>query len=171
MSDILREPTEADVEAVTRLVHAAYAEHSDVGLNFTATDQSEAVTRYRLFAGQSWVIDRGGEVVATATVSLPPGEHIQRLSAVARTPKTAWLNQLAVHPTHRGAGLARRLLETAIGFAHDRDARALGLDTAAPALGIRALYAHWGFVERETVHWQGKTYDSVVMSRTVVDDR
>lgn len=165
MTDSIRPAVEADIPAVTRLVHAAYAEHGAAGLNFTGVDQTEATTRLRLFAGQSWVIERGGELIATATASTPPGEHIRRLAALASEPRVAWLNQLAVHPSHRGEGLARRLFETVASHARHQDAKILALDTAAPATRLRALYERWGFRERETIQWPGKTYDSVVMSR------
>lgn len=167
VNDTIRPPREADIPAVTRLVHAAYAEHGAAGLNFTAVDQSEATTRLRLFAGQSWVIERGGEPIATATVSIPPGEHIRRLAALAREPRVAWLNQLAVHPRHRGEGLARRLLEQVVSHARRQDAQTLALETAAPATRLRALYERWGFTDGEIIHWPGKTYDSVVMSRAL----
>lgn len=163
----IRPAVEADIPAVTRLVHAAYAEHGAAGLNFTAVDQSEATTRLRLFAGLSWVIERSGELIATATVSIPPGEHIRRLAALAREPRVAWLNQLAVHPSRRGEGLARRLFDTVVAHARDQDAQILALDTAAPATRLRALYERWGFTDGETIHWPGKTYDSVVMSRVL----
>ena len=167
MTDTIRLVVEADIPAVTRLVHAAYAEHGAAGLNFTAVDQSAETTRLRPLSGQSWVIERGGALIATATVSIPPGEHIRRLTAVAREPRVAWLNQLAVHPRHRGEGLARRLLEQVVSHARRQDAQTLALDTAAPATRLRALYERWAFTEVETIHWPGKTYDSVVMSRAL----
>ncbi len=163
----LRQATEEDVPAVTRLVHAAYAEHAAAGLNFTAVDQSDSTTRLRLFTGQSWVIECDGELLATATASIPPGRHIQQLASLAREPHVAWLNQLAVHPAHRGEGLGRRLLDTVVTISRKQDAHTLGLDTAAPASRLRALYEHWGFVDRETIHWPGKAYDSIVMMRAL----
>lgn len=164
---IIREAREDDVAPLTELVHAAYAQHAEQGLNFTAVDQTEATTRYRTFSGMSWVVDVDGTVVATATVSVPPGEVIRQLSTVARENGMAWLNQLAVHPAHRGVGLARTLFERACEHGVAVGARTIGLDTAAPAQGLRELYARWGFADRETIHWPGKTYESVVMVRSL----
>lgn len=162
---LLRPAAESDVPALTALVHAAYAELGAQGLNFTAVDQGEQTTRYRTFAGSSWVVDDASELIATATVSFPPGEVLRGLSAVSREPAIAWLNQLAVHPARRGEGLARLLLDRCLDHARDAGAAAIGLDTAAPATALRELYAHWGFVDREIIHWPGKTYDSAVMTR------
>lgn len=161
----LRPAVDSDVPALTVLVHAAYAELGAQGLNFTAVDQDERTTRYRTFAGSSCVVDDESELIATATVSFPPGEVLRGLSAVAREPATAWLNQLAVHPARRGEGHARLLLDRCLEHARDVGAIAIGLDTAAPATSLRRLYEHWGFRDREIIHWPGKSYDSVVMTR------
>ncbi|WAB85214.1 GNAT family N-acetyltransferase [Microcella daejeonensis] len=161
----LRPAAESDVPALTALVHAAYAELGAQGLNFTAVDQDDRTTRYRTFAGSSWIVHDAGELIATATVSFPPGEVLRGLSAVARDPATAWLNQLAVHPARRGEGHARLLLDRCLEHACEVGATSIGLDTAAPASTLRLLYEHWGFGDREIIHWPGKTYDSVVMTR------
>lgn len=162
---ILRRAVDEDVEPITALLHAAYAEHAERGLNFTAVDQSKEVTRSRVFGGTTWVIDAGGRLVATATVSVPPGEGIQSLAAAARGEHVAWINQLAVHPDHRGAGHARRLLDRVIEHATASGAVMIGLDTAAPAMTLRRLYELWGFRDRELIRWPGKTYESVVMAK------
>ena len=164
----LRPAIEQDVPALAALVHAAYAELGAQGLNFTAVDQDERTTRYRTFAGTSWVIEDAAGLVATTTLSMPPGEALRCLSAVAREPSTAWLNQLAVHPDRRGEGHARALFERCLDHARDAGATSIGLDTAAPAAALRALYEHWGFRDREVIQWPGKTYDSAVMIRAVV---
>lgn len=164
----LRRALSGDVSSITALVHAAYAEHAERGLNFTAADQSDDTTRSRAFGGATWVIEAGGELVATATLSMPPGEGIRELSAAAREEHMAWLNQLAVHPDHRGAGHARLLFDRLIEHAGDSGAHSVGLDTAAPAAELRRLYRRWGFRDRELMHWPGKTYDSVVMVRSLL---
>jgi hypothetical protein len=43
----------------------------------------------------------------------------------------------------------------------------VGVDTAVPAGHLIDLYARWGFEPAGTVHWTGKTYDSMVMLRRV----
>lgn len=40
----------------------------------------------------------------------------------------------------------------------------MGLDTAVPAEHLAAMYARWGFVPVEVIRFEGKTYDSVVMT-------
>ncbi len=44
-------------------------------------------------------------------------------------------------------------------------ASSIGVDTAHPATHLVQLYRSWGFAEVDSIHWPGKTYDSVVMLR------
>ena len=153
-----------DIPALTALLHAAYAELGAAGLNFTAVDQSDEVTARRVRVGSTWVAQENDRLVATVTLALPPSRPLQQLSATASTPGTAWINQLAVHPDHRGAGWARALFHRCREEARARGVERLGLDTAISADHLRSLYSRWGFEDRETIHWSGKTYDSLVMS-------
>lgn len=156
-----------DVPQLTLLLHEAYAELGAAGLNFTAVDQAKAVTTARMQPRSTWVIEHGAELLATATLTLPPSREVQQLSREAARPATAWLNQLAVSPAHRGSGLASRLFAHGTGWARSCGARRIGLDTAAPAVRLRELYERWGFVEMEMIRWPDKTYESVVMTRAV----
>lgn len=157
----------ADADALTDLLHAAYREHADAGLNFTAASQSPAVTRKRAEHGGCWVVEHAGRLVATATVSVPPSHALQRLTALAAAPRTAWLNQFAVAPDHRGAGIASALFRHGLEWARAHDMTTIGIDTAAPATALVELYEHWGFAHRDTIRWDGKAYDSVVMVRGI----
>ncbi|MFJ8043248.1 GNAT family N-acetyltransferase [Kitasatospora sp. NPDC096147] len=155
----------ADAPEVTGLLHRAYRELGVAGLNFTAVDQSEAVTLRRSSAGASWVLVHQGRIVATSTVSLPPEDGLRGLTAEARAPDRAWLNQLAVDPDRRGEGLARLLRDTGFDWARRAGATSVGLDTARPAERLVRLYTAWGFTVADEVQWPGKTYRSVVMTR------
>ncbi|MBD7918505.1 GNAT family N-acetyltransferase [Cellulomonas sp. Sa3CUA2] len=170
---VLRPVTAQDVPALTRLLHAAYADLAADGLNFTGASQDEATTARRsLRVGASWVlVDRAGELVGTVTASSPPGRGIRSLTSLALEPDRVWLNQLAVHPDARGRGLATRLWATVRAWSVERGMRSVGLDTAVPATGLRAMYRRWGFVDADTVQWPGKTYRSVVMVRDLAPPR
>lgn len=75
----------------------------------------------------------------------------------------AWLNQLAVDPSMQRSGVASQLWRLGRDWARSAGATSIGVDTAEPAENLVALYTRWGFQHRGTVHWTGKTYDSVVM--------
>ncbi|KUF06310.1 GNAT family N-acetyltransferase [Leucobacter sp. G161] len=162
---ILRSFTHDDAPALTTLLHRAYAELGEAGLNFTAVDQDEGTTLRRASGGQTWVIEEEGALVAALTVSWPAEDALQELSSAAREPNRAWLNQLAVDPDHRGKGYARQLRDVGVDWCVAQGATSIGLDAARPAAHLVALYAAWDFVEAESIQWPGKTYASIVMTR------
>ncbi|MFI5534200.1 GNAT family N-acetyltransferase [Kitasatospora sp. NPDC051853] len=156
----IRRFTAADTSAVTALLHRAYAELAAAGLNFTAAHQDEGTTLRRASAGASWVLLHHGVIAATSTISLPPEDGLRALTAQAREPGRAWLNQLAVDPGHRGPGLARLLRDTGFDWARRAGAHSVGLDTARPAGHLVRLYTGWGFADTDEIRWPGKTYRS-----------
>lgn len=161
----IRRYVDGDAEALTELLHRAYAELGARGLNFTGVDQNVKTTRYRTGLGTSWVIESNGALVATLTMTMPPSPTLQTLTAEAREPGRVWLNQMAVDPTLRGTGLASQLWEHGLDWARGSGATSVGVDTATSATHLIALYERWGFTAADTIHWPGKTYDSTVMIR------
>ncbi|WP_088282778.1 GNAT family N-acetyltransferase [Ideonella sp. A 288] len=156
------------VAALTGLLHRAYAPLGAAGLNFTAVDQSEAMTRERLFGALCWVAEQGGALVGSVTAS---GVYDPNTKPWARaTPwfyrtDVAHLHQLAVEPARQGAGIGARLMAACEAWARDTGHRAIALDTAAPAAHLRARYTHMGYADVDEVQWAGKTYRSVVMAK------
>lgn len=161
----------ADVGPLTELLHRAYAELADQGLNFTAVDQDEATTLRRATAGASWVVVDDGRLIATSTVSWPAEAALRALSTAAAAEGRAWLNQLAVDPARRGEGLASELRDLGDAWAVRQGATSIGLDTAEPAAHLVALYRRWGFTAVDRVQWPGKRYRSVVMVRALTGAR
>lgn len=154
-----------DAPELTRLLNGAYRELKDMGLNFTAATQGVETTRRRVAEGVCWVVEHEGRVSATMTMSVPPSEDIRSLSEHARQPDTGWLCQVAVGPELRGRAVAKTLFDVACAWAINHGIRTVGLDTAAPAEHLVAMYTRWGFEHVDDVHFPGKTYDSVVMTR------
>lgn len=158
-----------DAAPLTGLLHRAYAPLGARGLNYTAVDQDVATTHRRASGGACWVVvDRSDRLVATLTMSLPPEAALRDLTAAAREPGRAWLNQVAVEPDLQGTGLARLLWREGLSWAARAGATSVGVDTAEPAEQLLRLYAGWGFVREDVVQWPGKTYRSVVMVRPSV---
>ncbi|WP_436530100.1 GNAT family N-acetyltransferase [Actinoplanes sp. HUAS TT8] len=60
-------------------------------------------------------------------------------------PGTAVLRVLLVHPSGRGLGLGRRLVDTCIGFAVDAGYERMRLWTTNPLVAARQLYLRRGF--------------------------
>jgi hypothetical protein len=66
------------LEALTALLHRAYAPLGAAGMNFTAVDQTVEQTRARVGRGQCFIAERGGAVVGTVTVdgASDPNKHL-----------------------------------------------------------------------------------------------
>jgi GNAT superfamily N-acetyltransferase len=78
--------------------------------------------------------------------------------------QAAFYRQIA-QADERRAGIATRLCALGRRWVRETGATSIGVDTAAPAEHLVRLYESWGFERRDTTHWDGRTYDSVVMAR------
>lgn len=167
MSHVLRPLAPADsLEALTALLHRAYARLAAMGLNYTAVDQSVATTERRVAGGRCFVVERGGALAGTVTVNGPwdaallPGA---RECAWYLRRDVAHLHQLAVDPAHQGHGLGDRLVAACEQWAREQGFRAIALDTAQPADHLRQRYVRLGYAEVDSVQWAGKRYRTVIM--------
>ncbi|HEY0259033.1 MAG TPA: GNAT family N-acetyltransferase [Lacisediminihabitans sp.] len=161
---VLRPFARDDAETLTELIHRAYAPLAAAGLNFTGAYQDVAATLRRASGGLCLVAELDGELVGTVTMSSPPSRALQRLApGVAGRKDTVWLNQLAVDPSHQGEGIAGRLWDEGCAWAVRNGVEWIGIDTAESAEHLVDLYRRWGFEPVETIHWDGKTYNSIVM--------
>jgi len=150
-----------DLEALTRLIHAAYAPQAARGLRYWGTHQTVEDTRKRFGMGFGFVAEMDGHFVGTITVRPPQPESPV---PAYRDPHTWTIAQYAVHPDMKGTGLGRRLHDHAVGHARASGARTMALDTAAPAEGLIAMYRRWGYEVAGEADWRPHTnYVSVVM--------
>ena len=64
----------------------------------------------------------------------------------------AWVEELAVHPEHRSQGIGARLLDAAKGWARERGATHLKLDSSTARTDAHRFY------ERENPSYQSRSY-------------
>lgn len=171
-TDLILRPLapEDSLEALTALLHRAYAPLAALGLNYTAVDQTVDMTRQRVHDGRCFVLAQGGDVVGTITVNGPfdPQRHAwARATPWYFRTDVAHIHQFAVEPAMRGQRLGERLFAACEDWARQQGHRAIALDTALPASHLRALYARWGFADVDEVQWDGKRYRSVVMVKAL----
>lgn len=160
------------LEALTALLHRAYARLAAMGLNFTAVDQSVEDTRRRIAAGQCFVAEAAGDIVGTVTVCEaydPNREPWARATPWFYRHDVAHLHQLAVDPSAQGQGLGARLVAACEEWARERSRHAMLLDTAAPATHLRQRYARLGYADVDEVQWPGKRYRTVVMQKALAE--
>ena len=151
------------IAELTALIRSAYAPHAEKGLRFVGTYQDEETTSQRLAAGHGLVAE--SEKGLVGTVVLRPPQPTSS-AALYRDPGVWSIGQLAVLPDWKGRGLGRALHDAAVELARCSGARAVALDTAAPAKALITLYERWGYGIVGTADWRPHTnYDSVLMLR------
>ena len=159
------DPVVHDVEALTDLLHQAYAPLHRMGLHFWATTQPASLTLKRLTSGQGLVALEAGQLLGTITyyASCPDNDcrWYQR-------PDVGRFGQFAVHPQWQGAGIGQRLLQAVMQLARTDAKRELALDTSQQAQHLRDYYQRLGFREVDSLQWHDVNYRSVVMSKSLL---
>ena len=155
---------EDDGVALTKRLQRAYAPRAARGLRYNATHQTPEVTTRRLFRGHPLVAEVDGAVVGTITVYGPEPES---KVALYRDQHTYHFGQFGVEPGTKGRGIGRALHGAAIDYALAQGGRFMGLDTAAPAGDLIAMYLRWGYVVVDRTSWESTNYESVIMCRAL----
>jgi GNAT superfamily N-acetyltransferase len=152
-------------EQLTEMLHTAFARLGAMGLNCTCVGQTEAVTRERATAGECFVAEVEGRVVATMTLY---GRDSQSTCEHYRDTRVATLRQLAVDPEWQSIGIGQRLLRYAERWAAMHGYDELALDTPYPARHLVKFYRKQGFRFVRVMRFAGKVYDSAIMSKALV---
>jgi GNAT superfamily N-acetyltransferase len=154
---------EADAwfQAITELLHRAYAPLAAQGFNYTAADQTVQVTRERLRAAHaSFAAWLAGRCVGVVSVYAPNAHDTCELY------RSEWhFGQFAVEPALQGRGIGERLLTQCAAHARSQGALRLALDTSEGATGLRSFYRRSGFADCGFTQHSGKSYRSVLMMR------
>ncbi|HKW06984.1 MAG TPA: GNAT family N-acetyltransferase [Candidatus Dormibacteraeota bacterium] len=152
------------IDTLTALLHDAYRPLGEMGLNYTAVDQSTETTRRRIERGRCLVAVQDGRLMGTITWYAP---GTQTHCAWYERLDVAVFGQLAVSPSQQRAGVGSMLIAEVERRAREEGAAELALDTAEPAHHLIDFYARRGYRRVDLAHWQGKTYRSVIMSRAL----
>ncbi len=165
MGAVIRElGPDDDLEALTELLHRAYAGLARRNLLYVATHQSVAVTRSRISKGTCFVAELDGRLAGTLTYVDPA-----RTAGceVYDRPGVASFHQFGVEPALQGRGIGDLLLARAGQAARADGARALALDTAEPARQLIAMYRRRGYRVEGHADWPETNYRSVIMVRSL----
>jgi len=153
------------LQELTHLIHSAYARLGAMGLNYTAVDQTVAVTSRRISGGHCLVTEENGTL--TGTIVVHPTytdndcEYFTRKGVAAA-------HQFAVQPQLQGKGIGKALLAGAERWAKDHGFDELAMDTAEQARHLVELYGRLGYHPVGHVQWPGKVYRSVVLSKQLL---
>jgi ribosomal protein S18 acetylase RimI-like enzyme len=154
-----------NIDELTALLHRSYASLGNMGLNYTAVDQSAETTRMRLSRGFGFAAVDPQERVVGAIVFYPPRRSTG--SAWLERPEVAHFGQFAVDPALQRRGIGSRLMDLVEEQAREMGAKEIALDTAEPALHLIGLYQRRGYRFIEYAQWRGKHYRSVIMSKSI----
>ena len=150
-------------EALTQLLHRAYASLAALGLRYRATHQDVATTQRRIAQGECYVLSDGTRVVGTVLL-IPPSARSTHCAWYDRL-DVAVISQFAVEPELQRQGLGRRLLDFAERRALDLGALEVAVDTAEPAVHLVELYQARGYRFVCHAQWDHTNFRSVVLSK------
>jgi GNAT superfamily N-acetyltransferase len=149
---------------LTELLHRAYARLAEMGLNYTAVDQSPTVTAQRIEGGQCFVAVHGEKLVGTVVIK--PTYQFSECEYFKKTGVSA-VHQFAVEPAAQGQGIGRSLLLACERWALTRGYKEVAMDTAEQAMHLVTMYQRYGYHLVGHVQWPGKVYKSVVLSKAL----
>ena len=141
---LLREARSDELDNVSLLIGDAYRQYENflpaVVWKFYMKDIMDV--RRRLNESQLIVAELEGQLVGTVTLYLDAGH-----SSLEMWPKGwAGIRLLAVHPTYRGRGIGRALMEECIRRCRNRGIATIGLHTTEMMDIARRMYEEMGFV-------------------------
>jgi GNAT superfamily N-acetyltransferase len=152
------------IDAITELLHRAYAPLGAMGLNFTGVDQTREQTERRIGRGVCAVALIGERLVGTIlAVGGKPVADCRWYSE----PHVARAHQFAVEPELHRRGIGGALMRWAEEWAQLQGYRELAVDTAESAEHLVAFYTRRGFRFIEFAQWPGKRYRSVILSKSL----
>jgi GNAT superfamily N-acetyltransferase len=161
----VRELSACDLIAeLTDLVHRAYAPLGALGLNYTAVDQPADETARRAGLGRCALAHINGTIVGTITAQ---GSNPRSMSSWIRRPNVASAHQFTVEPALQRHGIGSALLVWSEQWAQSERYTELCVDTAEPAEQLIAFYQRRGYRFIEFAQWPGKSYRTVVLSKSI----
>jgi len=169
-TEIRRLAARDSMDALTDLLHRAYAPLAAEGMNFAAATQDGATTARRAAEGQCFVAERRGRIVGTVTVCGPYDPAVAPWAEGVpsfRDRDTAHFHQFAVDPELQRQGLGRQLVTACEQWALAHGYKRMALDTAEAAESMRAMYRRLGYVEVSRVQWEGTNFSSVIMEKAL----
>jgi GNAT superfamily N-acetyltransferase len=162
------DPARDSFDALTTMLHRAFERLGAMGLNCTCVNQSAAVTRSRAMSGDCYIAVCDGVMVGTMTLYAPDRDSPCELY---RHGEIASLRQFGVEPAWQARGIGTLLLAFADHWAATRGYAELALDTLQPAAHLIAFYRGHGFRIVDFQRFDGKRYDSAILSKPAVAAR
>lgn len=156
-------------DALTDLLHRAYAPLAAQGFRYLATHQDVDTTRRRAARGECYVMVEEAQIVGTIVLISVSGRH--PYCAWYDRPEVAVLSQFAIEPQLQGRGRGGALMQFAEQRAQQLGAREVAVDTAEHAVHLLRFYDKRGYREVAREQWEHTNYRSIVLSKALSDAR
>lgn len=153
---------EDSMEALTALLHEAYAPLAAANMHYFASHQTPEDTRRRALRGECWLALDGARLVGTVTI------YTAKRASGCPTydePDVGSFGQFAVAPDWQGRGLGAALMDLAESRVRADGAAWMACDTAMPANHLVRLYEGRGFSRVTTTQWDKVNYRSHVLRK------
>ena len=149
---MIRRATERDIPAVAAIydrIHDAEAEGRITTGWLRGVYPTEATARAALAAGDLFVLEDGGEVVAAARINRiqVPDYALVDWKYEAADDEVMVLHTLTVDPPRSGRGYGRQFLDFYEAYALENGCPVLRIDTNERNAAARAMYARRGYIE------------------------
>ena len=151
-----------DLDAITQLLHAAYAPLAAAGMRYVVSHQDVATTKRRMARGETFVAVRDDAVVGVITLAEAHGTHG---SPFYDRPDVASFGQFAVLPALQRQGIGSRLMDIVEARAREKGVAELAPNTSEHAETLIAMYNRRGYRFIEYAQWNGVNYRSVILSK------
>lgn len=149
------------IAELTALLNRSYQRLADMGFNYTAATQTEAVTRERIGDNICFVAIADGRMVGTALL-IP---HRLDTPKWADQPGVAYAGQLGVDAEYRNRGIGAALMDAIESRARELGFHTIAGDTSEGADYLLRMYQGRGYELVDNHQWRGKTYRSVVLAK------
>ena len=154
----LRRASNEDRDEVTRLVYGVLREYNiEPDPNVTDADLEDIEQSYFARSGTFFVLeDQDGSIIGAC--GLYPLEN-----------QTCELRKMYLDKSHRGKGLGRLLLDSALAQARELGFKRVTLETASVLKEAIALYESYGFEKYEPEHMSERCDQAYVLELTIED--
>lgn len=140
---IIPKPDNISWEEITIVLHAAYAEKAEKGMDYLATRQDAETTKKRVGDGICFLAYIGEIMVGTATLLLRD----------VKKKNIKWHNknrygiivQLGVHPDYKRLGIGRKLVDKIVDTSKENEVDELIADTSSKAKELLSWWKRQGF--------------------------